>query len=232
MNLGGYAEIIIEFFKIGYKLSIITKKKEYQWIYIPFISEVYPMLSYFHFNNLHLKKEGICKKVIQAGYFWVGYTNDVENFIKNCGYCYSENHIQKNKKKPKIITTYGPHIRYQADIWHIPEELKLGTSYKYILDCIDHFSKWNYSYFLKNKETKTVLSKIKSYIEINEAPILFQTDNGKEFKNSELKIFLENKNITYINSAPYHPQSNGCCEAIYKEIKKYLLDDLNKKRKF
>ena len=27
MNLGGYAEIIIEFFKIGYKLSIITKKK-------------------------------------------------------------------------------------------------------------------------------------------------------------------------------------------------------------
>lgn len=86
--------------------------------------------------------------------------------------------------------------------------------------------------FLKNKETKTVLSKIKSYIEINEAPILFQTDNGKEFKNSELKIFLENKNITYITSAPYHPQSNGYCEAIYKEIKKYLLDDLNKKRKF
>ena len=55
---------------------------------------------------------------------------------------------------------------------------------------------------------------------MNGAPTLFHTDNGKEFKNMDLKIFLENKNITYITSAPYLPQLNGCYEAIHKEIKK------------
>ena len=211
------------------QIKYYTKNKQYQWKYIPFRNEIIPMMSYFHYNNLHLKKEGMCKKIIEAGYFWSGYTIAVENFIKNCGYCYTENNTKKLEKKPKIITTYGPHIRYQADIWYLPEELKVGTPYKYVLDCIDHFSKWNYSFLLKNKEANTVLSKIKSYIEMNGAPTLFHTDNGKEFKNMDLKIFLENKNITYITSAPYHPQSNGCCEAIHKEIKKFFLDDLNKK---
>ena len=34
------------------------------------------------------------------------------------------------------------------------------------------------------------------------------SDNGLEFNNRLLKIFLENKNILYFRSAPYHPQSN------------------------
>ena len=67
---------------------------------------------------------------------------------------------------------------------------------------------------------------------MNGDPILFQIDKGKEFKNSKLKIFLENKNITYIISAPYYPQSNGCCEAIHKYIKKFLFNELNKKKDF
>lgn len=72
----------------------------------------------------------------------------------------------------------------------------MRTPYKYILDCIDHFSEWNYSFLLKNKESKTDLAKIKSYLEMNGPPILFQTDNGKEFKNLEVKILLDSKNIT------------------------------------
>ena len=46
-----------------------------------------------------------------------------------------------------------------------------------------------------------------------------------------LKIYLENLNIKYIRSAPYHPQSNGCCKALHKQVKQYLLDDYDKKKK-
>ena len=34
---------------------------------------------------------------------------------------------------------------------------------------------------------------------------------------------MENNNIKYLRSSPYHPQSNGCCEAVHKEVKSYLL---------
>lgn len=36
---------------------------------------------------------------------------------------------------------------------------------------------------------------------MNGVPTLFHTDNGKEFKNMDLKLFLENKDIKYITSA-------------------------------
>ena len=98
------------------------------------------------------------------------------------------------------------------------------------MDLIDHFSKWLGCYLLKNKEAELILAKIKSYIGSNGLCKIFQSDNGKEFNNNMLKIYLENNNINYIRSAPYHPQSNGCCEAVHKEIKAYLLDELEKKK--
>lgn len=60
--------------------------------------------------------------------------------------------------------------------------------------------------------------------------LFFQSNNGKEFKNNILKIYLENHNIIYILSASYHPESNGCCETLQKEIKAYLLNELGKKK--
>lgn len=101
------------------------------------------------------------------------------------------------------------------------------------MDIIDHFSKWSMSYLLKNKESETVLSKIKSFINVNGPCQIFQTDNGLEFNNINLKVYLENLNIKYIRSAPYHPQSNGCYEALHKQIKAFLLEEYkNNKNNF
>ena len=78
---------------------------------------------------------------------------------------------------------------------------------------------------MRNKTADLVLSKIKSFIRNNGQCQIFQTDNGKEFNNIVLKTYLENNNIKYLRSAPYHPQSNGCCEAVHKEIKNYVLNE-------
>ena len=39
-----------------------------------------------------------------------------------------------NRKKLKIITTYGSLKWYQADIWYLSDELKKGSPYLYVLD--------------------------------------------------------------------------------------------------
>ena len=60
---------------------------------------------------------------------------------------------------------------------------------------------------------------------------IFQTDNGTEFKNAELKTFLEKEGIKHIFSRPYHPQSNGAVEAVHKSIKKYLANEFKIQKK-
>ena len=77
---------------------------------------------------------------------------------------------------------------------------------------------------LKTKDSAILLSKIKSFIDINGLYKIFQTDNGLEFNNNLLKTYLENLNIKYVRGSPYHPQSNGCVEALHKSIKNFLLN--------
>ena len=195
----------IEENRLQYKYFYQNKK--FIWLNIPFINEINPMLNFIHFSNHHLKKDRMAAHVIKKGFFWFGYTETINQFIQNCGQCHAISNITKIPKKQKLIITRGPHIRYQADIWYLPDELK-ENNYLYFLDIIDHFSKWSNSYLLKNKESQLVLAKIKSFILMNGPCKIFQMDNGLEFNNFNLKIYLENLNIDYIGSAPYHPQSN------------------------
>ena len=198
------------------------------WLNIIYEEEKLPLLNYIHYSNNHLKRETMDTKILEMGYYWYGYSSDTSNIINNCGICHSEKAKEKVPNIPKIMITYGPHKRYQADLWYLPEELKTNNEYLYCLDIIDHFSKWMSSYLLKNKSADLVLAKIKSFIRSNGTCDIFQTDNGKEFNNQILKIYLENNKIKFLRSTPYHPQSNGCCEAVHKEIKNFLI--LNKEK--
>ena len=166
------------------------------------------------------------KLILEMGYYWNGMTNDVNEIIRKCGVCHAINYSESLIKKPKIILTYGPHKRYQSDLWYLPQELKNGHNYLYIIELIDHYSKWMYSFLLKNKTSELVLSKIKLFINMNGPCEIFNTDNGGEFNNKQIDIFFENLGILHLKSASYHLKFNGCCEAVHKEIKGYLLNKL------
>ena len=53
----------------------------------------------------------------------------------------------------KLIIEEGPYFRYQMDIWYLPKDIAEASNYNYVLDIIDHFSKWLFSYPLKEKTT-------------------------------------------------------------------------------
>ena len=136
-------------------------------------------LNYIHFNSNHIKRETMEEKIIEAGFYCYGYSNDIIEFINNCVICHSELKAKKIENSPKIIITYGPNKRYQCDLWYLPERIKENTHYLYCLDIIDHFSKWMGSYLLKNKTAELVLSKIKIFLE--------KMENAKYFKQTTEK---------------------------------------------
>ena len=54
-------------------------------------------------------------------------------------------------------------------------------------------------------------------------PVIFQTDDGKEFDDQFLKIYCADNDIKLINSSPYHSKTNDTVEVTQKEIQKYIL---------
>ena len=80
-------------------------------------------------------------------------------------------------------------------------------------------------YLLTDKTMTLVCSKIKYHLFNYGKCKLFQCNNGTEFKNRELKIFLWNEGIDLIFPRVRHPQTNGCVEAIQRIIRKNFLRD-------
>ena len=54
------------------------------------------------------------------------------------------------------------------------------------------------SYMLNNKTAELLLKKIKTFLRMNGNCEIFQTDNGKEFNNQLLKIYLENNILSIL----------------------------------
>lgn len=150
--------------------------------------------------------------------------NDIQEQIKTCINCYKPNKFKELKKKNKKIIDNGPHYRYVADLWYLNNSIQENSGYKYVIDIIDHFSKWYGGYLLKTKSAEEVLKKIDFYIENFGKPKILQVDNGTEFSNNLLDSYCIENGIKLIHSSPYHPQTNGVCEAVHKEIRKYIYD--------
>ena len=121
-----------------------------------------------------------------------------------------------------LIIENGPHFRYIADIWELDKKVSFQIEMKYILEIIDHFSKWLWSYPLESKEADNILKNIKNYILDFRKPKIFQTDNGKEFVNQKVKLYFENNNIDFIQSSPNHSQTNGVIEVAHKNLQKAI----------
>lgn len=96
------------------------------------------------------------------------------------------------------------------------------TGFSYVIEIIDHFSKFLKSYPVKENNSKNALICIKDYCNYVGYPKLIQTDNGLEYKNSTIKEFYEYNKIIHIFTSPRHPQTNGCVEIVHKETRKYI----------
>ena len=125
----------------------------------------------------------------------------------------------------KIITIEeGPHFRVQMDIWYINEDIAKICGYNYMLDIIDVFSKFIFSYVLINKTADEVLIALRKYILSFGKFKKLQIDNGLEFRNTIIKNFCIENDIERIFSPPYQPQANGAVEDVHKTIQKFIND--------
>jgi transposase InsO family protein len=86
---------------------------------------------------------------------------------------------------------------------------------KYCLVIVDDYSRFTWVFFLHEKsQTQETLKRFLRWAQ-NEFGLRIKkirSDNGTEFKNSQIKGFLEEEGIKHEFSSPYTPQQNGVVE--------------------
>jgi transposase InsO family protein len=88
-----------------------------------------------------------------------------------------------------------------------------GNKYGYII--VDDYSHFTWVFFLHNKsETQDVFKKFlkRAQNEFDVKVKKIRSDNGSEFKNTQVEDYLDQEGIKHEYLAPYTPQQNGVSE--------------------
>lgn len=190
---------------------------------ILYIFEILPYFDNIHKTYGHISANNVANKIKKQEVYFDGIEFLAESYSKDCPECYSKYYSKKILKQQKIILDEGPHYRLLIDYTYLDKKYYgKNTKYKYVIDCIDHFSKFYWGYLTVDKSAKTTLNKTKMFVQINKKPIIIQTDNGTEFQNQLFNNYLKEEEINHILSRPHHPQTNGCLERYHRELKKHM----------
>ena len=100
---------------------------------------------------------------------------------------------RKNFPRRKIIVNHIDEI-FAADLVEMQKFAKLNKGYRYLLTCIDIFSKYSWVIPLKDKKGINVKNVLQKIFKERKCEYLW-TDRGKEFYNKKVQDLLNENNI-------------------------------------
>ncbi|OMJ15111.1 Retrovirus-related Pol polyprotein from transposon [Smittium culicis] len=102
---------------------------------------------------------------------------------------------------------------------------------KFVLVCIDMFTKSVEAIALPNSESHTTVKAINDNVIIKHGiPEIILSDNGRAFIADPIKRYCEGFNIKHSFSSPYHPETNGLVERFNRTLKSIIRSYINSKQ--
>ena len=132
----------------------------------------------------------------------------MREIVRNCLICGKHTPLKKKGTFNNIIEN-EPFVRIMIDCVDLSSIKKINFGYCWLLTCIDVYSKFAWVFSLKNKTSKEITICLKELIYKEGCFKILQSDNGKEFINSDINILLQNFNIIHKRSRPRNPKYNG-----------------------
>ena len=175
-------------------------------------------------NESHCGQEKFFKKIQRL---FVGVSRkDCRDIVKNCQACMSFNPLKtKGSVIPLVFNSPWEHV--QADCIDLRKYKEYNDDYSWILTVIDCYSKFAFGYKLKQKSMIEVLDSFKILFYKEGMPKTLHTDNGKEVKNGELKMYCCLNSIKMVHGRVRHPQTQGAIERFNQTLCNRLATQLS-----
>ena len=160
----------------------------------------------------------------------------VRIYCETCLTCMHKNPItkpQKGSRKPILSRWFR--LRFQIDLIDFRKLRKrdpFGVVMRWIMTVKDHATGFVYICALPRKRPSLVAYKLQEYFGVIGYPIIFHTDNGKEFTAKVILRFLRqlNPNIITVTGRPRRPNDQGSVESMNKLVKRALNSTLAERR--
>ncbi|CAM9380087.1 unnamed protein product, partial [Heterosigma akashiwo] len=155
----------------------------------------------------------------------------VKVFLQYCTLCSETTKRVASRAGYRPILTAGFNSRAQMDL--IDFQSNADGSFKFVLSYQDHAIKFTHFRALTDKSAASVAQELLAIFHIQGAPLLLQSDNGREFVNKVIQN-LEAiwPGLKIIHGRPRHSQSQGGVERLNRTfnemLNKWLADNPGK----
>ena len=154
-------------------------------------------------------------------YYWPTMRVDIDKHVDQCLKC-AQN--KGNLPKPAPILEYPPPTRpwdvVGMDLLQLPQSRQES---KYLLVCVDHFSRYVVLAPLKDKTAGAIAhALITKLFHVYSTPRVLLSDNAAEFRSTLLNKICSQYNIKQTFVTAYHPASNGLVERANRKILEVL----------
>ena len=120
------------------------------------------------------------------------------------------------------ILSSRPMERIQIDLLDVHQFKGSNNQIKYLLNVVDHFSKFAWTIPIRHKNKTVVSTKLAELFMTEGFPKIIQSDNGGEFKNWLLHSIASSNGIEIKHSEPYNSSTQGLVEK-YNLIVRYMI---------
>jgi len=150
--------------------------------------------------------------------FWSGWRRDVQRYCRQCPNCisYHRGHLPRSGPLQPMLT--GNVLeRCHVDITGPHPQTPRGS--KYILTCVDAFSKWAEAFALPNREAKTVARVLVEQVFCRlGTPLALLTDNAGELDGRLIQEICQLLEIDKQRTSFYRPQTNSVAERFHATL--------------
>ena len=107
--------------------------------------------------------------------------------------------VRYNFPRNRVIVT-GIDDQWQADLVDVSSLAHFNKGYKFLLTCIDVFSKFAWVVPLKSKTGESLVNGFQSILDFGRSPEKLQTDKGTEFLNRNFQSLLKESSIHFFTT--------------------------------
>jgi transposase InsO family protein len=154
-------------------------------------------------------------------------SSTIRSFVNSCENCRSYLPM-RTIEDITIVDITKKYDRYVIDCVDLRRYSDVNDGYCWILNIIDSYSKYLWSYKLKFKTAAIVSDALRECFFTFGVPVSIQADNGKEFKNRTLHEMCTNLQIQMIHGRPRNPKAQGIVERVNQTIKRWLAKVLHR----
>ncbi|XP_055604787.1 uncharacterized protein K02A2.6-like [Uranotaenia lowii] len=147
--------------------------------------------------------------------YWPLIDEDISKLVRACSECAS---VAKTERKVNLESWPTPEKSWQRV--HVDYAGPLDGNHCLII--VNSFSNWPVVIRTQAITSIATMRMLRGVFARFGAPETLVSDNGTQFTSEQFQRFCETNSITYLRTAPFHPQSNGLAKKFVDTFKRSL----------